>query len=44
MVLVVPFDTATAAAATGGKSAGIDARANRWDAQEYEELKQQRED
>eukprot|EP00775_Hariotina_reticulata_P012126 gene12126-12264_t len=29
---------------TGGKSAGIDARANRWDAQEYEQLKQQREE
>eukprot|EP00879_Flechtneria_rotunda_P007607 GHRR01007978.1.p1 GENE.GHRR01007978.1~~GHRR01007978.1.p1 ORF type:complete len:1008 (+),score=459.35 GHRR01007978.1:1304-4327(+) len=28
---------------TGGKSAGIDARANRWDAEEYEKLKQQRE-
>lgn len=26
----------------GGRSAGIDARANRWDAEEYQRLKEQR--
>lgn len=30
-------------ALTGGRSAQIDARANRWDAQEYESLKAERE-